>query len=192
MALYFPLSPTPFLPNSDHCLVSLGVGLTGSALPNSRPPSPLHKAKYKHHSALSGRAMPVRVDMLGAPLANTLQENGREERGRESCTGHLPALAFLVDFVNVLFRKPILLRDLEENGRGFIGCCPKWMCNILLYHDFHFPNYESGMCPDCGKIQRRKLQSSIILFSRDNNHQHWDVFLPIIGHAYRYFYVLCK
>ena len=43
----------------------------------------------------------------------------------ESCAGHLPSFAFLVDFVNVLFREPILLRDLEEKGRGFTACCQK-------------------------------------------------------------------
>lgn len=69
------------------------------------------------------------------------------ETGRESWPGHLPPLAFLVDFVNVLFRKPILLRDLEENSRGFIVCCPKWMYPILLYHDFQFPSYKSVIRP---------------------------------------------
>lgn len=40
---------------------------------------------------------------------------GRGEGVRsESCAGHLPSLAFLVNFVNILFREPILLRDLEE------------------------------------------------------------------------------
>lgn len=43
----------------------------------------------------------------------------------KSCAGHLPSLAFLVNFVNILFREPILLRDLEEKGRRFNVCCQK-------------------------------------------------------------------
>lgn len=55
---------------------------------------------------------------------------------RERCAGHLPPLAFLVDFVNVLLREPILLRDLEENDRRFTICGPNWVYTSLFYHDF--------------------------------------------------------
>lgn len=55
-----------------------------------------------------------------------------------SCSEHLPPLTFLVDFVNVLFREAILLRDLEESSRGFVICCPNWILSSLLYSDFYF------------------------------------------------------
>ncbi|VCX04238.1 unnamed protein product [Gulo gulo] len=48
------------------------------------------------------------------------------------------ASPFPKDFVNVLFREAILLRDLEESGRGFVICCPNWIHSSLLYSDFYF------------------------------------------------------
>lgn len=80
--------------------------------------------------------MPVRVELRRAPRANILEGSGGQRRRGGGVAGHLPPLAFLVDFVNVLLGKPILLRDLEENSRGFTVCCPKWMHPILLYDDF--------------------------------------------------------
>lgn len=42
---------------------------------------------------------------------------GSSEQPTGGLKGHLPSLAFLVDFADILLREAVLLRDLEGNGR---------------------------------------------------------------------------
>lgn len=76
----------------------------------------------------------------------------------ESCAGHLPSLAFLVDFVNVLFREPILLRDLEEKGRGFTACCKK----LNLQQSFYMMTFNFLIIKYIPRLQKNTKKKMII------------------------------
>lgn len=140
--LYLRRSSSKTLPLVSHsfpsglcqCLVSAGgPGLLGALHPT---PHPLHEAKDKQGSARSSRPP------QGRATCRELPEPLCWGPGGGSGPGHLPPLTLLVDFVNVLLWEPILLRDLEENSKGFTVCCQNQICTSLLYHDFLFPDYK--------------------------------------------------